>query len=484
MRPAGAPHWAVVGVLALVGVLVALQGTLLLPLVSQLPEIYHVSPVKASWIITSTLLAGALATPIIARLADMFGKRRLVLITVAVMVLGSLLLATIEQYAVAVAGRALQGFAAALLPVALSIMKEILPPQRVGSGIALVSATLGIGSAIGLPTAGLMYGALGWNSLFWMTGALGVVVAVAAWWILPASPPTSPRQRFDWLGALLLLLALTPLLLVIAQGSEWGWLSLQIGVLTTVSVVALAAWIPWELHTDHPLINPRLAARRRVVLTNVAGTVIALGMLANLLIASQQLGSPDFVDGGFGLSAGATGLVMAAPAGILVLAAPAVGRLLGRYGGRRVLVLGALVMSTSYVARVFLDRSVLEVVIGAVLVGLGTSLAFSAMPMIIMSAVPPGHTASANGVNSLCRMIGTSVSTAGIAALTASTSVIVNGRAYPSAQTSHTAFVLCAAAALIACVLAWFIPRHGETAWRPRGLVGGQGNGYVGRAEQ
>ena len=232
--------------------------------------------------------------------------------------------------------------------------------------------------------------------------------------------------------------------------------------------------MPWELRTAHPLINLRLAAHRPVILTNIASLVIAVGMLTNLLMASQQFGTPTYVDGGFGLSASTAGLVMAAPAGILVLLAPATGSLLGRFGGRAVLLLGALTMSASYVSRVFLDESVLQVALGTVFVGAGTSLALSAMPMIIMSSVPPRHTASANGVNTLCRMFGTAVSTAAIAALVSSTSVTVQGQEYPSVQTNHIAFWGCAVAALMASLLVWFIPRQGNavsprTVSRPRG---------------
>lgn len=467
-----ASDWAVVTLLSTIGVLAALQGTLLVPLVSRLPEIYDVDPVASTWIITITLLAGAVATPIVSRLADMYGKRRLLVCALLVMVLGSVLLATTDAFALAVAGRAMQGFSGSLIPVAMSILKDVLPPDRVGPGIALVSGTMGVGAAVGLPLAGVMYAQLGWSSLFWMTAVLAGLMTVAAQAVLPPLRPGA-RDRFDFPGAFLLVLGLAPLLLVVAQGSQWGWASPIVWQLLLASAVAFALWIPWELHRDAPLVNLRMASRRGVAMTNVAAFAVASGMLANLIIASYQLATPASVEGGFGLSTSTTGLLMAAPALVLVVASPIIGRLLKRFGGQPLLLAGSLVMAVAYVSRVYLDEAVWQVVLASVFVGVGTSLAFASMPMIVMSAVPRSMTASVNGVNTLFRMMGTAASTAAIAALTATTSVAVQGREYPSLQTYHLTFWGCAAATFVAAVLACFVPRTEGEAPADKSPAGG-----------
>lgn len=458
----------VIAVLGLAGVLVALQGTLLVPMMARLGEIYGVSVVQGSWLITITLLVGALATPVVARLADMFGNRRMMLVSLFVLVAGSVLLAVTDSYVAALVGRGMAGFGSALMPVAMSAMHELLPPHRVASGLALVSATLGLGAAVGLPLSGAMYAALGWQSLFWMSAVVGALVMVATWRVLPVVPPVPVAgRRFDWPGSVLLVSGLVPLLVVVSQGNEWGWGSTPVVGLAVAAMVGFGLWVPWELRRTHPLVDLRVAAYRPVLLTNVASVLVAIGMLANLLLASLQLGTPRVVEGALGLSAGKVGLAMAVPAAVLVVTSPVVGRLLSRYGGRRLLVAGAVVMSGGYLARLVLDGSVLQVITGCVLVGIGTSLTFAAMPMIIMGSVPAGEVASANGLNSLCRMIGTSISTAGIAALISVTSVVVAGRDYPSALTSHAAFVICAGATLVAAVIACFVPRADEPVREP-----------------
>lgn len=456
--PAVASPRSVLWVLATMSVLGALQSSVVVPLVAHIPRIFDVGAAEASWIVTGTMLGASLAAPVISRMADMYGKRRIVVVTLAVVAFGTLLVAVSDVFIVAVAGRVLQGCAMALTPVAMSIVKDVLPSERVGSGIAVLSGTMGLGSALGLPVAGLLFWLWGWPALFWATAVLAVVLAVAAWRVLPPSAGLGGR-RFDLVGAALLALALTPLLLVISQGDDWGWRSRTTLVALATGLAAAVAWVPWELRSSDPLVDVRLAVSRPILLTNVATLLVAGGMLANMYLASQQLGAPRDVRGGLGLSSEAVGAAMMAPAGILLVMTPVVGRLLARVGGRRVLLLGALVMAAAYIARIWLDGSVLAVVTGAVLVGVGISLGLSAQPMIIMAAVPQGQAASANGINSLFRTVGTATSIAGVAALTSVTSTTFRGAEYATESTFELAFAGCAVLMLVAALLVLCVPR-------------------------
>ncbi len=451
----------VVSALAFAGVLVSLEATILIPVLAHLPEVYGVDTVTASWLVTSTLLAGALATPILTRMADLYGKRNMLLLSLGFMILGSVLLAVSDQIAIGLIGRSLHGFGAPLLPIAMSVLKDVLPPERLGSGIALVSATLGIGSAVGLPLAGALFGWWGWDSLFWLTGALGVVVAVVLRLLLPPDRPA--RQPFDLVGSVLLALGLTPLLLVIVQGNKWGWTSTPILCLAAFGIVAAALWAGWELRTATPLIDVRLAAERPILLTNAASLAISTGMFANMLLMSGQLGAPA-IAGGMGLTSAAIGIATGIPALVLVVSAPAIGTLIRRLGAPRVLVAGGLVMSASYVARIFLDGSPAQIVLGVILVNVGTTLALAATPVIIMSLVPITQTASANGVNGLSRTIGTSVAAACLAALTSYTAITVGGVEVPTVRTNHIAFTALAIITFVASCIAFRIRTSEESA--------------------
>ena len=103
----------------------------------------------------------------------------MMLVCLAIMVLGSVLAAVGRTFLWLIVGRALQGFSAALIPVGISIMRDELPKEKIGSAVALMSATLGIGSALGLPLAGMLYESLGWHSIFWVAAAAGLLLLIA-----------------------------------------------------------------------------------------------------------------------------------------------------------------------------------------------------------------------------------------------------------------------------------------------------------------
>lgn len=451
------PAWLLIGTLSMAGMLAAMQSTVVVPLIPYFPDVFGVTPDAGSWIVTVTLLTGAVATPIVSRLADMVGKRRMITITLALMVAGSLLLVIEGNFVTALTGRSLQGFASALTPVGISILRDELPPERVGFGVALMSATMGIGAALGMPLAGLTYDHIGWSSLFGITAGFAALVTLGVVVLIPESRVRF-GGRFDRLGAALLSIGLTAVLLVISMGHSWDWLSLRVGVLLAVAVVALGCWLPHQLRAAHPLVDLRMVTGRPVLLTNIASVLISVGMYSNLLIAAQQLGLPAGTEVGLGLSVETAGLALVPPGVAVAAISPITGRLLTRYGGRFVFLLGSAVTCAAMAGRVYLDGSVPEIMVGSGVIGVGTALTLAAMPVMIMSVVPITKTASANGVNMLCRTIATALSSALLAGIVSAMAVVHDGRVYPSAAAFHTMFWVCSAAALLAFVVVLFVP--------------------------
>jgi MFS family permease len=447
----------VIGVLATSGMLAALQQTLVVSLIPDLPDILGVTPTTASWAVTITILSGAVATPIVSRLADMVGKRRMVVIALATSTLGSALVAVGGSFVTVLAGRGLQGLAASLIPVGISIMRDALPKERVGFAVALMSATLGIGNALGLPLSGVLYGHFGFASIFWVAAGAGLVLTIAVLVFVKESTIRTPG-RFDYLGAVLISSALAGALLGISKATDWGWRSGEVMGFFALSLVALAIWIPYQLRVNDPMVDLRTAVRRPVLLTNVASVLVAFAAYTNFLASGHQLQTPTASGYGFGLSVTEAGLDMM-PIGLAMVAlAPVSGRMLTRLGGRLTLLAGAGLMCLAYVYRVFATESVSEVVAGATLVGIGAALSFAAMPTLIMANVPITESASANGLNSLMRAIGGSTSSAVLAAVLASVSVLAAGRSFPSLEAFEDIYWISAAVALAAFVLTCFIP--------------------------
>ena len=462
---------AVVATLCVCGTVVALQQTLVVPLLPDFPEILGTTADNASWLVTSTLLTGAVATPIISRLADMFGKRRMMVLCMLVMTAGSVIAAVGPSFAVVVTGRALQGFAAALIPVGISILRDELSREKIPSAVALMSATLGIGGAIGLPMSGLIYEHLGWQAIFWGSAAIGIVLIVAVLAIVPESAIRT-RGRFDYIGAVLLSIALTSLLLAISKGGAWGWTSERILGLFLIAVVVLVVWVPFELRVGQPMVDIRTSTRKPVLLTNIASVLVGFAMFGNLLATTQQLQLPVSSGYGFGATVVVAGLYML-PSGLaMVVLAPVSARITRRSGAKSTLVLGCVLLAAGYVARVFLTDTVWQVVLGATIVSAGTAIGYAAMPTLIMRAVPITETASANGLNTLLRAVGTSTASAAVAAILSSVTIDVGGAAVPSLEAFKDIFWIAAIASLAAAAVALALPSPQRVTGAPEAPAG------------
>ena len=449
---------AITAVLALSGTVVALMQTLVVPLLPDFPRILGITADDASWLVTATLLASAVATPIVSRSADMYGKRKMMVVCLAIMVAGSVIAAVGGSFLWLVIGRTLQGFASALIPVGISIMRDELPKEKMGSAVALMSATLGIGSALGLPLAGVLYESLGWASIFWVSAAAGALLLVAVALVVPESKVRTPG-RFDYAGALVLSAALAALLLAISKGGAWGWSSEPVLLLFLTAAILLAAWVPYELKVSQPMVDLRTSGRRPVLMTNVASLLIGFAMFANMLLTTQQLQLPTTTGYGFGLNVITAGLCMV-PSGLaMVIFAPVSGRIIRVFGGKSALIAGAIVMIVGYVSRVFFYDSIAWVIIGSTVVSVGTAIAYAAMPTLIMGVVPITETASANGLNSLVRSIGTSTSSAAVAAVLTSVSMTVGAVQLPSFDAFKDVFWLAALASAASVVATVFIPK-------------------------
>ncbi|WP_245933598.1 MFS transporter [Arthrobacter livingstonensis] len=448
----------VITILCLAGTVVALQQTMVVPLLPDFPKILGTSADNASWLVTITLLTSAIATPIISRLADMFGKRRMMVVAMVTMVIGSVIAAAGGTFLMLLIGRAFQGLAASLIPVGISIMRDELPREKVASAVALMSATLGIGSALGLPLAGVIYQSLGWQAIFWISAIIGVLLIIAVVAIVPESAVRT-RGKFDAVGAVLLTAALTSLLLAISKGGEWGWTSEPIILLFIGTVVFLSVWFPYELRVSQPMVDLRTSARKPVLLTNIASILVGFSMYANMLTTTQQLQLPNVGGYGFGLSVVVAGLCMI-PSGLAMVAlAPVSAAVTKRYGAKITLIVGSLVLAVSYVARVFLTGEVWMVILGATVVSMGTAIAYAAMPTLIMRSVPITETASANGLNSLLRAVGTSTMSAVVGAVLTSAVVHVGPLALPTENAFKEVFWYAAIAALLSIGVVVFIPR-------------------------
>ncbi|MFF8876511.1 MFS transporter [Streptomyces flaveolus] len=462
-EPARRVSGATVPVLAFAGIVVAVMQTLLVPVIKDLPRLLNTTPSNATWVLTSTLLSGAVATPIMGRLGDLYGKRRMLIVSLAVMVVGALVSAFTDALLPMIVGRTLQGFAMGAIPLGIGLMRDMLPRERLGSSMALMSSSIGVGGGLALPAAALVAQHTDWHALFYGAAGLGVLSIVLTLLVVPESPLRA-KGSFDLPGALGLSAGLVLFLLPITKGSDWGWGSATTLGLFAAAVVVLLLWGLMELRVAAPLVDLRTTARREVLLTNLASIMVGVAFYVVSLVLPQLLQLPSATGYGLGQSMVVAGLCVA-PLGLtMMFTAPVYARLSARYGPRTTLIIGLLVIAVGYGGGLGLMSAAWQTVVTSVLLGAGIGLAYSSLPALIVGAVPASETGAANGLNTLMRSIGTSVSSAVIGMVLANTSTTVGGVAIPTMHGFRVSFLIATVAVAAGLVLAFFLPRRRPAA--------------------
>lgn len=452
-RPGG-----VVATLALAGTVAAVMQTLVTPLIAQLPRILHTTPANAAWVITVTLLVAGVCVPVSGRLGDLVGKRRMLLACAVPLVIGSVVCALASSVVPMIIGRGLQGMGMGMVPLGIALLRDVVPTEKLSGSIALVSASMGIGGAIGLPVAAAVAEYADWRVLFWGSAVLALLIGALIWFLVPDVPAGAKGQRFDAPGALGLAVGLVGLLLAISKGADWGWSSRTTLGLFAVAAVALFAWGLWELRTRDPLIDLRTTARPRVLLTNVSSILVGVGMYAFMLIAPQLLQFPEATGYGLGQSMLAAGLWMAPGGVMMMIVSPLGGKLINAHGPKLALVCGALVISAGYGISLALMGSAWGVMLVGIVINSGVGLAYGAMPALIMGSVPLFETAAANGFNTLMRSLGTTIGSAVIGVVLAQLTITMGGHEFASRDGFRTGLLIGCGVALLAAAVAALIP--------------------------
>ncbi|WP_081585993.1 MFS transporter [Tsukamurella sp. 1534] len=440
------------------GMVAALMQSLVIPIQPELPQLLNTSQANASWVITATLLAAAVAMPIGGRLADMIGKRRVLVLSAALLVAGSLACALSDGLVLMLVGRMLQGLAMAFIPVGISMMREVTPPSMTATAVAAMSATLGVGGAIGLPLSAWIAQTYDWHMLFWVSTVLAALILAAVLFVLPDGAP-GVGGRIDVVGSIGLAVGLVATLVAVTKGNDWGWASGSTLGLLVGGLVVLLAWGFYELRHRDPLVDLRTSARPRVLITNIATVTIGFGMMAMMLCVPQIMEFPTATGFGLGKSMLEAGLWMM-PGGIMMMIfAPVSSILIRRIGPSVTLAIGAFVVAAGYVLAYLLMDAAWKLSIASIVGTVGVAIAYAAMPTIIMSAVPQNETGAAIGLNALMRSLGTTICSAVAAAIISAKSVTVAGHVIPTAGAFETIFVVAAAAAIVAAVIALLIPK-------------------------
>jgi MFS family permease len=398
---------AVLVFLAVESTAVASLGTPLLPTIQRDD---HVSLAASQWALTVTLLVGAVATPVMGRLGDTRLRRHTAVGGVALMLAGCVLSALPGGFAAFLVGRALQGVGFGLVPLAIAVARDGLPTHRSGPTIALIGITTAAGVGLGYPVVGVLAQYLGLRAPFWFVAALSALTLATVAIALPASP-TRPA-RVDVPGAALLGVGIVALLLVLAEGPGWGWVSGPTLASAVSSAVVLGGWVAWELRAHHPLIDLRLLRRTPVLAANLTVFLVAVGFYPMLSLVVRFVQTPPAAGYGFGAPVVIAGLMLT-PFSLASFAASRVAVRTARRWSPEVVVAAACVVLLASVVLFLLARSTYwEIVVTMALSGFGVGCVYAVNPLQITGGVPASETGSAMSFNQLTRTVAYSMASA------------------------------------------------------------------------
>jgi EmrB/QacA subfamily drug resistance transporter len=449
--------------LSLGGLAFAVLQSLVAPALSTIGRDLNASTGNASWVITAYLLSASVLTPILGRLGDMVGKRRVLIAVLAVLAVGTVLAAVAPNLTVLIIARVLQGAAGAIMPLSIAIVRDELPREKVSVTVGLISAIFGVGAGVGIVAAGPIVEHLSWHWLFWLPLVLVVIALFGAIFGMKESPVRTPG-RLDVLGAGILSVTLVSLLLAISKGQAWGWGDPKTVGLLVLGVIALVVFVIVELRVREPLIDMRLMKVRGVWATNLVALILGFGMFGTFLLVPTLLQLPAATGFGFGKTVSESGLFLLPTVLGMVVFAPLAGALARRFGPKLPMLLGAVAVVVAFTLPAVSHAAIWQVLLSGVLTGAGIGLAFAGMSNAIIESVPAAQTGEASSVNTIARTIGSSIGTAVIAAVISSHTT---PQGLPTDDAFTVSFWVCVGVAVLAVLAALALPaarrRHAQT---------------------
>lgn len=437
--------------MAFAGVVTAVMQTLAVPLLPTLITAFNTTHEAVSWVVTASLIAGAVSTPVLGRLGDMYGRREVMLGALLSLVAGSLLAALSTHIPLLIVGRTLQGIALAVVPLGIGILRDVLPR----TGRLLIRADEhhhGRGRSRRRPTD------LADRPLRRLACRVLDERRIRA-----RRPPPRARIRAPHPHPARRTLRRRghprphrrPRLLPRRRlpRQRMGWTSPLVLGLFAAALLVGVGWAYYETRIPSPVVELRSMANRGVLLSNLATLLVGFSFFVNSLVTSQLVQEPPETGYGLGYSVIVGGLCMLPASLTMLLFAPIAARIAAVRGPKTTVMFGLVLMAVGYLLRLFTSEHLVTIIVGATIVGIGTAFPYSTLPALLMQHVPREQTGAANGVNVLMRAVGQAVCSAVVAAVFGSMTMETTGGTAPTFEAYLTTFFLAACFAVAALVV-------------------------------
>lgn len=425
-----------------------------------------VTDADITWFLTVQTLAAAVCVPLLSKLGDIFGHRRLLRIAIVSVLVGTLITALVPSYPVVLAGRVLVGPLAVWLPLEIALVHNRITGDQARKAIGFLVTFLTGGAILGTFAAGGI-SLISPDITITMLAPV-VLVLVSAYAVFFKVPESSSRTatRIDYLGFAGIAVFMIAALVGLRNAGTAGFLAPSTLVLLGVAVVVFALWVVWELRSAAPAVDVRLVVSRRVGPIYLAALCFGMVMFGAQAPISTFLGSRPEVEGyGFSASAGVISLVIGSITILATVGAAIFSLLAAKVGIRTVLLSGAVLSAVGNFLVLPLHGSLAGYLVAAVVQGLGYGLLLGALPARLAELAPADSTGIATGVYNSLRTLGGSLAGAIFAAMLGA--ALVSGTTHSSIGGYIAIWTFCGAAFVVCFLALLFLPRGDSAADAP-----------------
>jgi len=360
-----------------------------------------------TWVTTAYMLTSTIVVPIAGKLADLYGRRMIYVIGIAIFLIGSILCGISYSMTQLIMYRGLQGIGGGIMmPLAMTIVGDIFPPETRGKWQGLIGAVFGLSSIVGPAIGGWIVDYTSWHWVFFINIPIGILAASTIYIGLQGEKPLKDKVVIDYFGAATLILATLTLLLGLnLGGTDYPWFSWQIFVLLGSSLLSWIAFVLVEKSAEEPVINLELFKNKVFVISNIIGFLMGLGMFGALIF------TPLFWQGVIGASATQSGNMMLPMMLANVVASILGGRLANKASLRVIFVTGMACMSLAFylLSTMTLGTPLKVAVVYLIVLGFGMGLIMPIVTLAVQNAFPPQQRGVATSVTQFSRSIGSTL---------------------------------------------------------------------------
>lgn len=400
-----------------------------------------------SWALIVFTLAGVLSTPLFAKLGDVYGHLRVLRVEVGLVALGCTLIAVAPNFTVLVIGRFLQGTFPAFLPLMFGLVRSRFETGHTNRAIAYLSSILLFGTLLGAVLTGVLVQAAGGPEWALWLPAFGTIIGFGLLWLCRAGSTAHLRMRVDWLGALLLGVGLTALLVGIEQGHHWGWISAVVLACLVAGILIIVGWVVVELRAADPVADLRFLFRPRLLPIYIVGITIYFGDVGGQVTLSTYLSLPqDELGYGLGLDAFEISVVfipMRAAAARMAMLTARLGR---TFGFRWAMAASAAMAALGALGYPVFHTTATGFVTCAVIFLAGFGLIEGSTRTLVVGNLRHWETSMGQGIYEMCAVIGGAIGAATLGAIlganTAAGSNVPTEHGYMLAWSSVAALAL------------------------------------------